>query len=185
MTRPLTIRGAAVPTLAIATLFGLGACSLPGAPAPGPSPAPDSSVTPHASGDPANPSPAGSGPAAPQTSAASHPAGPSGAPSPAADGTPTFGPDSTTIHGQETVQGTSGKTVSLRLTAPADTRFLIGTGSLADSGKAIPCTAKIMDTKSAQAVNYEVSCPWQGEGQKLYSVISYEEFDYTFMKSLN
>lgn len=92
---------------------------------------------------------------------------------------PTFGPDSITVLSQETIRGKYGKAESLRVLAPVDTRFKIGVGTSADD--AISCESKVL---SKNPVLYQVTCPYQGPGNKLFSTITYGEFDYGFAKKI-
>lgn len=100
-------------------------------------------------------------------------------PTQASESVPTFGPDSIKIVSQKTTASNDVKVEVLKVVAPADTRFAIGTGET--SADAIDCEAKVLNDKE---VLYEVRCRQQGPGQELFSTITYGDFDCGFKKKL-
>ncbi len=92
----------------------------------------------------------------------------------------TFSAESIHVLSQKTVTRETGSFVEMTIEAPAQTRFLVGSGDNADT--AVPCDDEPMD---GQAVLYRVHCPSHGAGDKtLLSITSDGEFEYGFSQIL-
>lgn len=91
----------------------------------------------------------------------------------------TYTADMIRIISQETSSRSNGKIESLKIQAPTNTSFKIGTGE--PGALAIDCTSEALD---GTTVIYLVSCPQQGSSQELFSSINDGAFSYGFTHNL-
>ncbi|WP_144629896.1 hypothetical protein [Arthrobacter woluwensis] len=94
---------------------------------------------------------------------------------------PTFGPSSTVILKSERAASGAGYVKKFEIKAPVKTSFKIGKGGLNNAPQAVACTT---NGEAGGSVSYEVTCPEHPGDDTLYSIITYEDFDYTFAKPL-
>ena len=94
---------------------------------------------------------------------------------------PTFSPSSTVILKSERAASGTGYVKKFEIKAPVKTSFKIGKGGLDNAPRAVACTT---NSESGGSVSYQVTCPEQPGDDTLYSIITYEDFDYTFAKPL-